>query len=196
MLVPAGPEVPMATPTLPVVRDQPSAMWVAPSSWRTMRCSIPPTCSSALYRGRTAAPGQPKAVSTPSSLRTSTTAFIAGICGMAGEPFSDRGVVSVGVWCLPGCHAGEGGYVRAGPVWSVLASGELFHELQERGVVEVAVTLSVQGPHELGDLSTERHGDTGGACGVGDDAQVLVVQGDAEPWAEVALAHGSALALQ
>src|SRR5699024_11175825 len=58
-----------------------------------------------------------------------------------------------------------------GPVWSVLASGELFHELQERGVVEVAVALSVQGTHELGDLGTERHGDTGGACGVGDDAQ-------------------------
>src|SRR5699024_3603755 len=77
------------------------------------------------------------------------------------------------------------GTVR-GPVGSVLASGEL----------EVAVPPSVQGPHELGDLSTERHGDTGGACGVGDDAQVLVVQGDAEPWAEVALAHGSALALQ
>ena len=48
MLVPAGPEVPMATPTLPVVRDQPSAMCVAPSSWRTVRCSMPPTSSIAL----------------------------------------------------------------------------------------------------------------------------------------------------
>ena len=32
MLVPAGPEVPMATPTFPVMRAQPSAIWVAPSS--------------------------------------------------------------------------------------------------------------------------------------------------------------------
>jgi hypothetical protein len=40
MLVPAGPDVPMATPTRPLVRAQPSAMWVAPSSCRTIRCLI------------------------------------------------------------------------------------------------------------------------------------------------------------
>ncbi len=36
MLVPAGPEVPMQTPTLPVTRAQPSAACVPPSSWRTV----------------------------------------------------------------------------------------------------------------------------------------------------------------
>ena len=69
MLVPAGPEVPMATPTLPVIRAQPSAMWVAPSSWRTVRCLMAVCLDSALYSGRMAAPGQPKVTSTPSLLR-------------------------------------------------------------------------------------------------------------------------------
>src|SRR6266545_1115096 len=82
MFVPAGPDVPIATPTLPVVRDQPSAMCVAPSSWRTIRCSIARPCR-ALYSGRIAAPGQPKTVLTPSLSRTSTTACMAGIFGMS-----------------------------------------------------------------------------------------------------------------
>src|SRR3569833_1721727 len=82
MFVPAGPDVPMATPTLPLVLAQPSAMCVAPSSWRTIRCSIARPCR-ALYSGRMAAPGQPKTVSTPSLSRTSTTACIAGILGMS-----------------------------------------------------------------------------------------------------------------
>ncbi len=38
MLVPAGPEVPMQTPTFPVTRAQPSAAWVPPSSCRTVMC--------------------------------------------------------------------------------------------------------------------------------------------------------------
>lgn len=77
-----GPEVPIATPTLPVVRDQPSAMCVAPSSCRTIRCSIEPSCSIALYSGRIAAPGQPNTVSMPSDFRTSTTACMTGIFGI------------------------------------------------------------------------------------------------------------------
>src|SRR3569833_92189 len=82
MFVPAGPDVPMATPTLPFVLAQPSAMCVAPSSWRTIRCSMARPCK-ALYSGRIAAPGLPKTVSTPSLSRTSTTACMAGILGMS-----------------------------------------------------------------------------------------------------------------
>src|SRR3954464_192507 len=82
MLVPAGPDVPIATPTLPFVLAQPSAMCVAPSSWRTIRCSIARPCR-ALYSGRMAAPGQPKPGSTPSLSMTSPTACIAGILGMS-----------------------------------------------------------------------------------------------------------------
>jgi hypothetical protein len=41
MLVPAGPEVPIDTPTLPVARAHPSAACVPPSSWRTVRCLMP-----------------------------------------------------------------------------------------------------------------------------------------------------------
>ena len=37
MLVPAGPEVPMQMPGSPVMRAQPSAAWVPPSSCRTLR---------------------------------------------------------------------------------------------------------------------------------------------------------------
>ncbi len=47
MLVPAGPDVPIVTPTLPVARAQPSAEWVPPSSWRTVRCRMPLCCSAA-----------------------------------------------------------------------------------------------------------------------------------------------------
>ena len=82
MFVPAGPDVPIATPTLPVVRDQPSAMCVAPSSCRTMRCRIS-LSRIAWYSGRIAAPGQPKVASTPSDSRMSTMARMTGIRGMA-----------------------------------------------------------------------------------------------------------------
>jgi hypothetical protein len=40
MFVPAGPLVPMQTPTFPVTLAQPSAAWVPPSSWRTVMCRI------------------------------------------------------------------------------------------------------------------------------------------------------------
>ena len=40
MLVAPGPEVAMATPTCPVARANPSAMCVAPCSWRTRMCRI------------------------------------------------------------------------------------------------------------------------------------------------------------
>src|ERR1041384_6493408 len=99
MFVPAGPDVPIATPTLPVVRDQPSAMCVAPSSCRTMRCSMEPSDSIALYSGRIAAPGQPNTTSMPSDLWTSTTACMTGIFGMSGpsrevlDDLEQRGVV-------------------------------------------------------------------------------------------------------
>ncbi len=46
MFVPAGPEVPTATPIPPVAREYASAAWVPPSSWRTMTCLIE-LCSSA-----------------------------------------------------------------------------------------------------------------------------------------------------
>jgi hypothetical protein len=41
MFVPAGPDVPMQMPGSPVIRAQPSAAWVPPSSWRTLRCRMP-----------------------------------------------------------------------------------------------------------------------------------------------------------
>ncbi len=40
MFVAPGPDVAMATPTCPVARAKPSAMWVAPCSWRTSTCLI------------------------------------------------------------------------------------------------------------------------------------------------------------
>jgi hypothetical protein len=47
MLVPAGPDVPIDTPTFPVARAQPSAACVPPSSWRTVRWRMPLCCSAA-----------------------------------------------------------------------------------------------------------------------------------------------------
>ena len=78
MLVPAGPEVPMHTPTLPVTRAQPSAACVPPSSCRTVMCRIE-LVRSAAYSGRIAAPGMPKTVSTPSDSSTATTASMHGM---------------------------------------------------------------------------------------------------------------------
>jgi hypothetical protein len=78
MLVPAGPEVPMHTPTLPVTRDQPSAACVPPSSCRTVMCLIE-LFRIAAYSGRIAAPGMPKTVSTPSDSMTATAAAMQGI---------------------------------------------------------------------------------------------------------------------
>ena len=40
MLVAPGPEVAIATPTSPLARAYPSAMWVAPCSCRTRTCRI------------------------------------------------------------------------------------------------------------------------------------------------------------
>ena len=77
MFVPAGPEVPIVTPTLPVARAHPSAACVPPASWRTVRCLIP-LSRSAAYSGRIAAPGMPKTVSTPSDPMTAATASMQG----------------------------------------------------------------------------------------------------------------------
>jgi len=76
----------MATPTLPVMRDQPSAAWVAPSSCRMVRCLILVDLERALYSGRMAAPGIPKQTSTPSLSRIFTTASITGILGIKKPP--------------------------------------------------------------------------------------------------------------
>ena len=43
MSVPAGPDVPMQMPMFPAAaRVKPSAMWLAPSTWRARTCLIPP----------------------------------------------------------------------------------------------------------------------------------------------------------
>src|SRR5262245_19243949 len=64
MFVAPGPEVATATPTWPVARANPSAMCVAPCSWRTSTCRIG-NCVIASYAGRIAPPGYPKTVCTP-----------------------------------------------------------------------------------------------------------------------------------
>ena len=89
MLVPAGPEVPMATPTLPVMRAQPSATCVPPSSWRTIRCSICRTAPSPCRAAGSPRPGSRRRCRRPRDFRTSTTASMTGISASSG-PSRDR----------------------------------------------------------------------------------------------------------
>src|SRR5699024_12820430 len=75
MSVPAGPEVPTHTPMFPGwVREYPSAMWDAPSTWRASTCLIPPCSRLAEQNGLIAAPGGPVAWVGPSFARIATAA--------------------------------------------------------------------------------------------------------------------------
>src|SRR5579875_3668394 len=76
----------------------------------------------------------------------------------------------------------------------LLSSGKLLDELEQRRVVQAAVPARLQRGDELRDERSERYHHTGLAGGLGDDAHVLVVQGDAEAGLEVAGQHGRALA--
>jgi hypothetical protein len=70
----------MQTPILPALaRVYPSAMCEAPSTWRARIWAIEPRFFSAEYSGLIAAPGTPKAQTTPSLSRIRTAASIARI---------------------------------------------------------------------------------------------------------------------
>ncbi len=74
-----------------------------------------------------------------------------------------------------------------GLVCSELCAREAFHGAEEGRVVEAAVALGAQGGDELGDHGAHRQRGADRAGGVRDDAQVLVVQVDAEARLEVAV---------
>src|ERR1700761_6700992 len=68
----------------------------------------------------------------------------------------------------------------------LLSSGELLDQLEQGRVVQAAVALGLQRGDQLGGHRPERYHHSGFARGGGDDAQVLVVQGDAKARGEVA----------
>jgi hypothetical protein len=76
---------------------------------------------------------------------------------------------------------------------TVRARRELLDEQQQGAVVQRAVALGAQRAHELGDVRAERDGHPGLARGGGHDAEVLVVQVDAEARVEAAGQHALAL---
>jgi len=92
VLVAPGPEVTRTTPGLPEALAYPSAMCTAPCSWRTS-IWLRGSSKSTSYMGRTAPPGKPKMVSTPSFRRHSmnilapvifsTSAFIFFLTGIS-----------------------------------------------------------------------------------------------------------------
>src|SRR6201996_9853521 len=77
----------------------------------------------------------------------------------------------------------------------LLSSGQLLNQLEQGRVVESAVALGLQRGDQLGGHGPERDHHPGFARGGGDDAQVLVVQRDAEAGGEIAGQHGGTLAL-
>src|SRR4051812_2308687 len=133
MSVPAGPEVPMHTPMLPArVREYPSAMCAAPSTWRARMWLIAPRSRRAEDTGLIAAPGTPNACVTPSRSMIATAAsaaFMRAISPPAGS--------AMGSGRLIGCGS-------AGP-----APGQLLGEQQQRRMVQAAVALRAQGGHQL-----------------------------------------------
>src|SRR3954449_2302520 len=135
-------------------------MWAAPSTWRASMCVMLPLARSAEYTGLIAAPGTPNAWVMPSSSRIATAASAAFMRAIGGPPVTGSG----------------SGLASAG-----LASGELLDEQQERGVVEAAVALRAQRGDELRHHRTERDHHTGFPRRGLHDAEVLVVQVDAEP---------------
>src|SRR6201996_2529742 len=78
----------------------------------------------------------------------------------------------------------------------LLSSGQLLDQFEQRRVVQTAVTLGLQRRDQLGRGGSQGDHPPGFAGGGGDDAEVLVVQGDAETGGEVAGQHGRSLALQ
>src|SRR4051794_10786034 len=167
MFVPAGPLVPMLTPTRPVTRAYPSAAWVPPSSWRTETWRMDDVAS-ALYSGRIAAPGTPKTTSTPSDSITRTTASITFIFGMRSGSFG----------------RGSGG--RAGGRADCVL-GQVLEVREQRRVVAVAAAVRAQGLQHLVDRGRVGQRDSVLARGLQRDAEVLVVQVDPEAGREVVL---------
>src|ERR1700683_3855967 len=78
----------------------------------------------------------------------------------------------------------------------LLSSGELRDQLEQRGMIQPAVSLRLERGDQLRGDRAERDHHAGLAGGGGDNAHVLVVQRDAESGREVAGQHGGALALQ
>ena len=73
VLVAPGPEVTRTTPGLPVARAYPSAMWVAPCSWRVRMNFVFVECHRASKIGMAAPPGWPNMYSTPALSTASMT---------------------------------------------------------------------------------------------------------------------------
>src|SRR6266545_4828592 len=152
-------------------------MCEAPSTWRASTWVMPPLARMAAYTGLIAAPGTPNAWVTPSRSRIATAASAAFIRAMGGVLLL-RGVRAVS------CRS-------AG-----LASGELLDEQQQRGVVEAAVTLCPQRRDKLGHHRTERDDHARFARRRLHDAEILVVQVDAESRLELAGQHPGRLAFE
>src|SRR5918998_2326099 len=154
-------------------------MCEAPSTCRASTWEMVPCSRSAAYSGLIAAPGTPKACVTPSRSRICTAAEMALMRGMdLLSPGPITGPVSPEGW------------------WWSVAAGELLDELEQRRVVEAAVALGPEAGDELRDDRPERDDDPGLAGGGGDDAQVLVVELDAETGREVAAEHRCPLAVE
>src|SRR3954451_16558001 len=124
--------------------------------------------ASALYSGRIAAPGTPKTTSTPSDSITRTTASITFIFG-------------IGRVSLRTGSGGRAGRRADGVLGEVLDVGE------QRGVVTVAAAVASQRLQHLVDGRGARQRDAVLARGLQGDAEVLVVQVDAEAGREVVL---------
>src|SRR5580693_5373265 len=85
--------------------------------------------------------------------------------------------------------------VIRGMVLLLVSSGELGDQLEQRRMVQPAVSLRLQRRHQLRGDGAKRDHHARLAGGRGDDAHVLVVQRDPEAGLEVASQHGGALSL-
>src|SRR5580704_3775912 len=113
---------------------------------------------------------------------------VEGVDGRAGQPEYVRDP-------LPAQDRDRG--VRGSHPWHfLLPSGKLLDQLEQRRVIQPAVSLRLQRGDQLRDDRSERDHHAGLSRGGGDDAHVLVVQRDAETGPEVAGQHRGALALQ
>src|SRR5699024_2397826 len=126
-----------------------------------------------------AAPGRPKVCVCPSFSKIWTMASTARIRAM--------GMASLGVLAArePRGSGWGGGIDRREPSAARLRAGEPLGGAEEAGVVQVAVTVAAGGDHQLGERCSDRDGPARLAGGSGDDADVLVVQVDAEARGEV-----------